>query len=109
MPRPKRSISIAVLSFGLVVAACSPSSGEATTTTAPAAEVLEQQMCRTLALLNSVGANGPGAANALRDTDLVGATGQEMVAYGDLLIAAPRSVCPVYSSYAEEIAYWLGF
>ena len=105
-----------MLASALVIAACSGSSDETTTTTSAVpdsqvqdAETLEQEMCRTLALLSSVGANPPAAAIALLETDLDGATGQQMTAYGDLLIGAPVSACPAHIAYAEEIAYWLGF
>lgn len=69
---------------------------------------VEDQMCRTLALLQASGATAPYAANAIALTDLVGASPTDIFNYGNLLAAAPRSSCPEYTQYARDVAYWLG-
>ncbi len=99
-----------VLALGVIAAACSSSTPEeATTIVQDTADEQVAAMCRTLELLNSVGAPAGKAAEAITATDLDGPTTPEMSAYGELLVRAPIQECPDQIDYADDVAYWLGF
>jgi len=105
----------------LTLGACSSdSSGESLTTTTGAGEAststtvvitrdLDEQMCRTLELLKTAGVPAPSAAASIETVDLGDATSPERTTYGDLLISAPGTYCPESMTYADDIAYWLGY
>ena len=70
--------------------------------------VSAEDMCRTFDLFVNAGVIPPIAARSLSDTDLVGATSTQKAAYGDIVMEAPRTMCPVHTAYAADVAYWLG-
>jgi hypothetical protein len=106
---------IAILALALVVAGCSSSSEDATSTTVmttiPAGVVVPtvDEMCRTLSLLYNSATPPGNASEGMMATDLADASPAEMAAYGDVLVAAPQSTCPEFAQYADVVAYWLGF
>ncbi len=79
-------------------------------TTIPDEDVIvsAEEMCRTFDLFVNAGVIPPIAARSLSDTDLVGATSTQKAAYGDIVMEAPRTLCPVHTTYAADVAYWLG-
>ena len=117
MPAIRRTTALAAIAVVVAAGACTSSTAgttsSTTTTTTSTATVagdeLNQQMCRTLELLESAGVTGPHAAASLEAVDLADAAGPQRSAYGDLLVGAPRSHCSNLVIYADYVAYWLGF
>jgi hypothetical protein len=124
MVRPRYLILVLAL-FAVLAASCSSSDdasdGEGSTTTSIEGGVPEttipdddvivsaEEMCRSFDLFVNAGVIPPIAARSLTDTDLVGATSEQKARYGDTVMQAPRTVCPVHAAYAADVSYWLGF
>ena len=110
MPKARCTTAVLAIAFGIAVGGCSSTATDTTSSTTTAAgEELEQQMCRTLEILEASGVSGPAAANALLTVDLADADNSARSAYGHFLIDASRSHCPASTAYADDVAYWLGF
>ena len=121
-----RYLVVVVAALAVLAASCSSGDddtaddGSSTTTsieeggpetTIPDDDVIvsAEEMCRTFDLFVNAGVIPPIAARSLSDTDLVGATSTQKARYGDVVMEAPRTLCPVHSTYAADVAYWLGF
>ena len=121
-----RYLVVVVVALAMLAASCSSGGddaaddGSSTTTsieeggpetTIPDDDVIvtAEEMCRTFDLFVNAGVIPPIAARSLSDTDLVGATSTQKALYGDVVAEAPRTLCPVHTSYAADVAYWLGF
>lgn len=107
----QRTLTVLVVALGVLAAACSSSEPEETTTTIAVEDIAvdaAESMCRTLELLSSAGVSAGAASEAITVTDLDGISAQEMSAYGELLVRAPRAECTEQVEYADAVAYWLG-
>lgn len=112
MTRVPVSIVAVLLIAVVALTSCSSTSDDTTTTVVDdeAAQALAvEQMCRTLSILVNANASPGHASEGMAATDLDGATPDEMATYGDILVLAPRTSCPEFAAYADEIAYWLGY